>query len=335
MIRRIILPVLLVSFLLGACGNISSSTDKPLDNLVITTSKKISYGPIFIAEAEGFFEEFGIQITRVEYESSTQAVALIVSGDVDIFNGTVNTGLLNILNLEPSIKVVADRGHIATTDECTYAAIVVRKDLFESGAVTSAADLKGHLILSNNTGIDAFVVGSFLAQGGLTVEDVEISNLPKNAVIDAFENKTISAAHLAEPDLTLALNANNSVILVRDEDIVGSLQTGVVVFGKKLLIENPDLGARFLAAYLKGVRQFNEGKTERNLQILAENLGTTTDVLAQGCWPSFNLDGSVAFDGVGPFQEWAVDNGSLDKAITEEQFYSPDFLEAARHLLNQ
>jgi NitT/TauT family transport system substrate-binding protein len=332
--KRFILSILLVLILLASCG-VAKPTEQTLDTVSITLSKKISYGPLFIAEAEGYFKEFGIQIVSTQFENSSQAIALLVSGDTDVYTGVLNAGLLNILSLEPNIKVVADRGHIAVGDECTYQAIIVRKDLFDSGVITSAADLKGQVISTGQSGPDGFVVSSYLSQADLNFEDVELVDLPKSALVDAFKNKTIAAVHLPEPDLTTVLNAGDSVMLTSDEAVVGTLQSGVVAFGKKLLVDNPDLGVRFLAAYLKGIKQYNEGKTDRNIEILAERLGISSDVLLEGCWPNMREDGSIDFRGVEPFQKWSIENGFLDNAITQEQFYNPDFLEAAWVLLNK
>ena len=46
-------------------------------------------------------------------------------------------------------------------------------------------------------------------------------------------------------------------------------------------------------------------------------------------------DGSIDFKGVEPFQNWSIENGYLEKGVTEDQFYDPGFLEAARILLNK
>jgi len=331
---KAILIALFISMLLVACGN-AQPTEQPLDTIRITISKKISYGPIHIADAEGYFKDLGIQLESTQFENSSQAIALLVSGDTDVYAGVLNAGLLNILSLEPDIKVVADRGHIDINDDCTYQAILVRKDLFDSGQITSAAGLKGQVVSTGTSGPDGFVVSSFLAQAGLTFDDVELVDLPKSSLVDAFKNKTIAAVHLPEPDLTAVLRAGDSVMLTSDEAVVGSFQSGVVAFGKKLMVDDPDLGVRFMAAYLMGVEQYNKGKTERNLEILSDKLGIGSDVLKEGCWPNIRLDGSIDFKGVDTFQTWSIDNGYLEKSVTQEQFYDPGVLEAARVILNK
>ena len=79
------------------------------------------------------------------FNKTAEAIALLVSGDIDVFAGSVTTGLLNVIGKEENIKAVADRGHSQPGD-CTYQAIVVRKDLYDSGKITKAADLKGQTV---------------------------------------------------------------------------------------------------------------------------------------------------------------------------------------------
>ncbi len=111
-------------------------------------------------------------------------------------------------------------------------------------------------------------------------------------------------------------------------------QLSVMVFGKNLLVDNREAGARFLAAYLKGVQQYNEGKTDRNLQIIAEATGESIEMLKAACWVPIREDGSIDFSGVDAFQQWSIEQKQLDKPVTEEQFWDPSFLAAAMKLLN-
>ena len=55
----------------------------------------------------------------------------------------------------------------------------------------------------------------------------------------------------AEPVLTTLMDGGNAVFLAKAEDVLGVYQSGLMVFGKKLTVDDPDLGARFLAGYLK------------------------------------------------------------------------------------
>jgi len=301
--------------------------------LKIINAKLTSFAPIFIAEKEGYFKEFGIKLDFITLPKSSEAVPLILSGDIDIYPGSINAGLLNILGQEKSVKVVADRGHIEP-GECTYLGILVRKDLYDSGAVTNAAGLAGKVISSAPAGSSGFLLSKYLEQAGLTIDDVTINEVPTAGWVDTLANKTLDGIVTPELHITRLKNTGNAVVLAGAEDVLGETQLSVMVFGKKLMVDDRDAGARFLAGYLKGVKQYNEGKTERNLQIIAEATGESVDTLKAACWVPIREDGSIQFSGVDLFQQWSVEQNHLEHAITEEQFWDPSLLAAALKLLN-
>lgn len=319
---------------LSACGKITPLASDPYETVTLKMNYALvtSYAPIIIAETEGYFAEYGITLEKLTFNSSVEAIPLVVSGGMDIFAGAANAGILNVLGKEDNIKVVADRGHISP-DGCTFQAIVIRKDLFESGEITEARDLAGHTISTPPSGPGIYFLSKYLEQSGLTLEDVEITDIPTASYIDALKNKAVDAIVPTELHLSRLMAAGDAVILARSEDVVGSSQTSLLAFGKNLLKDNPDVGIRFLAAYLKGVKQYNEGKTERNLQILAEATGESVEVLQNSCWIPINNDGSIDFSAVDRYQQWAYQYGQLDSILTEEQFWDPEFLNKAKDLL--
>ena len=123
------------------------------------------------------------------------------------------------------------------------------------------------------------------------------------------------------------------------QEISDSLVTGrispVLAFGKRLLVDEPELGARFMAAYLKGIAQYNEGKTDRNVEIIAQSTSESVEVLKNACWIAIPSDGKINFPAVETFQEWSVSQGQLETPVTEDQFWDPGVLDMAFELLEQ
>ena len=315
-----------------ACG---PSEPQELTTVRINRSKVISYAPIFLAEAEGYFEEYGIQLEMVDFNRTPEALPLMISGDLDVYAGSVTEGLLNILYNEPNFRVVADRGGITTDMTCSFFGILVRKELYESGVVTEAKDLEGMKIASSPTGPRAFLLSSYLEQGGLTWDDAEISDIPSTAYIDAMANDSIDLIIAVELHLSSLIIAGDSVLLAGSKDVMEDFQTSVLAFGKNLLVDDPELGARFLAAYLKGVALYNEGKTERNLQIISEATTEDPEVIRNSCWVPIKPEGTPDFNSLKNFMTWSMQQGRLDQELTEDKFWDPSFLEAASALLNE
>ena len=322
--------IIILLCLTSACN---PSEPQELTTVRINRSTNISYAPIFLADAEGYFEEFGIQVEMIDFNRTTEAIPLMISGDLDVYAGTVNAGLLNTLYLEPNLRVVADRGSISADMPCSFQGILVRKDLYESGMVTEAKDLEGKIIASSTVGAAAFFLASYLEQGGLTFADVEISDIPNSAYIDAMANGSVDVIVAVELTLSRVLRAGDSVLLIGDEDVVGKFQTSILAFGKNLLVDDPELGARFLAAYLKGVALYNEGKTEHNLQILSEATTEDIEVIRNSCWVPIKLDGTPDYNSIKEFMTWSMEQDHLDQFLTEDKFWDPSFLEAALSLI--
>jgi len=362
-IRKDLLPTLLVfiAVLLSSCSGGAAATGAgqsptvadtsvPTAQLVTATSApaatyemvtvKInsssvpSFAPVFIAEAEGYFTEYGIKVDYVTVNKSNEALPLLVSGDLDAYASSIDAGLLNVLGQEKNVKVVADRGHIAPGDSCTYVGIMVRKDLYDSGKITKAADLKGQIIVSTNSGASGYFLSTYLAQAGLTLNDVVLNNVPTAGYVDALNNKSVAAIVAPELWVTKLMATGNAVVLTGAQDVVGTTQLAILAFGKNLLVDHPDVGARFMAAYLKGVQQYNLGKTDRNLQIVSDATKVSIPDLKTSCWIPISANGSIDFSGVDNFQKWSIAQGQLAQPITEDQFWDPSFLAAGQKLLN-
>ena len=88
-----------------------------------------------------------------------------------------------------------------------------------------------------------------------------------------------------------------------------------------------------MIAYLQSVAQYNEGKTDRNLEILLNHIEMDPNLLENICWPTLRDDGTVNMESVLDFQDWAVANGVMDAPLTAEQIYDPSFVEAANAAL--
>lgn len=328
--RIFVLLLLMVILVLPAC---KSAEPEALTTVRINSSKHISHAPIMIADKEGYFADYGIQIESVFFNRTTEAVPLVVSGDLDVYCGGITTGLMNSIRLEENFTAVADRGQIFADMDCSFMGMLVHKDLIDSGEVKAPADFEGLKLVTNYGGPGEFFASNFLSDGGLTLEDLEVTDIPKASYIDAMNNKSVDAIVGIELNLSQVLSAGDAVLLTGIEDVIGDFQSSAIVFGKRFLEDDPALGARFLAAYMKGVEQYNQGKTERNLEIISEASEMDIEVLRNACWIPISQDGVPNYAGLIEIMDWAVDKGYIDEVVTEEQFFDPSFLEAANELM--
>jgi len=320
-----------LTLLTYACGSppVVPSEQEPV-HLKVTSQPYLSFAPFYIAQAEGYFAEEGLEVEFVEL-GGEEATPLLIQGKLDVIVG-IGAYYLNAIARGAEIKVVADKGHVGTTG-CSPSALVVRRELFETGEVDSVAELEGRTMVLRSASMEEYFLEKLLDTAGLTVDDLELTYMPDVATVEAMAQGTIDLCMAGEPWTTRHVQTGNAVLWIPYNDLAPGEQHVTVVYGPSLLEANPDAGRRFMVAYLRGVRQYNQGKTERNLEIMAEFSGLDKEILKAACWFYIYDDGHVNVQSLLDFQEWAVEKGYLDSVVPEEQLYDPSFIEYANQVL--
>jgi NitT/TauT family transport system substrate-binding protein len=292
----------------------------------------LGYAPFFIGREEGYFQEQGLEVELVKAGSSIPMLPAFVQGDLDVYSGTVNAGLMNAMARGASIRIVAGKGHVGPPGD-TYFTLVARRDLIESGRLTDPAGLKGLRISRTTSSTTHFYVDSVLAKAGLSDEDVEFAELPVVARQEALANGAVDLISVGEPWVTRVVRSGLGAVWMPACEVIPDHQFGMMAFSGALLGRNRDAGKRFAVGYLRAVRQYNEGKTARNLAILAAQTGLEQDLLRGMSWPLIRSDGSVNVQSVLDFQDWAVAKGYQDRPVPAEQFWDSSFIEHANAVL--
>jgi NitT/TauT family transport system substrate-binding protein len=100
-----------------------------------------------------------------------------------------------------------------------------------------------------------------------------MTEVPHIAEIDALQKGNIDVALAGEPWLSRIQEAGAATVWVRAEDVAPNETFGYVFFGPNLLEKNRDVGRRFMLAYREAIDLYSQGKTERNVAILAAATG--------------------------------------------------------------
>ena len=114
----------------------------------------LSFGPLFIAEEEGYFAAEGLDIEFVRLPRNPQSIPALASGEIDVGSGVISVTLLGAMSRGAAIKLVAGKGRISE-EGCTSNAIVVRRSLVEGGGVEEAGDLSGLRVDVNRVLLEA------------------------------------------------------------------------------------------------------------------------------------------------------------------------------------
>jgi NitT/TauT family transport system substrate-binding protein len=311
-----------------SCVVISACLSQPQDKEPEMTTVKVAYipttsnGPLFIAKEEGYFAQQGINVEFEKFQGVAAALPVLISGDIAVSGGPLTPGLINAIAKGANVRIVADKGRVAP-GSCNSCALVVRRDLFENGMVRNVSDLRGRKFMASSD--QDYGVFRALSLGNLTTAEVEIVTMDYPSGVIAFKNNAIDAAILTEPYVTQALNSGSAVVLIPGQDIYPNFPYPLY-YGPAILDKNPDLGRRFMVAYLKGVKKYNEGKTERNLEILQNYTHLDRDILKQSCLYPIAKDGNLPWQPVNEYMDWMFENKKITQKLEEDQLFDMSYV---------
>lgn len=318
--------VVLLVALLASCGGGSSSSDAPVR---IVVSSLLSDMPVVIAAEEGHFADEGVEIAFERTQSVAEMVPLLESGEIDVWVGSPTPALFAMMAAGVPVRVVADKGHVGT--DCAYFAFVVRDEVVAEPGWDEPDALTGRTFSVGSTAVQPNIyLDRVLAAHGLDRSDVTVEHVAYPTTGEAVASGQVHVGMIPEPLLSRALQGGGLQTTMPSQDVVPGMQIATIVFGPRLVEDDPDLGERVMRAYLKGVEQYAEGPTDRNIAIIGEETGLSDEILRTACWPAIRRDGSINAQSLVEAQEWAVEHDMQDDVVPAETFWDPRFVDAAR-----
>jgi NitT/TauT family transport system substrate-binding protein len=323
--RAVAFLLLLLSSL--ACGREQvAPSQKTLTKIRVNINPTITYAPFMIAKDEGFFTDEGIDAELVRIDANSALVA-VTTGELDVMSGPIRSGLFNVMLRDPRVRVVADRGRLAPRDcivEAFAAPIPIAKRIAAKGG-----DLRGEKFALIRGGFTEFMVDQFLAQRKLTRNDVSFLQIPPGDSAASAKRQIDAIRYVQEPNLSNGLSKGMYEVVAPAESVVAMQQHGFVLYGKRLLRDDVQLGHRFMRAYLRAVRRYNEGKTKRNVAIIAAHTKLPVEIIERSCWLPIATDGRVDMKSTQALLDWSLAQGYLDAQVPLEKWWDPRFVDNA------
>jgi NitT/TauT family transport system substrate-binding protein len=314
--RTRVWSLIAVALALG-CAASAETAAKDLPRKVrMSWSRHLSYGPLYIAQAEGFFEQEGLEFEPVMAMRPEETLVALVTGDIDVRPGPLDAGFLSSIAQGAPVKVTA--GMAVLNQGCTYFGIIVRPGLDTAGK----SNIKR--MRASQDGASRYIVSNMLAQRNVDIRNLETVRLPEAVYGMSLEQRTIDAVAVSEPGLTRLSKIGK--LWLSGEDALPGFQWGVLAFGERLLVRERETGLRFMRAYQRGVEQYEQGKTDRNVAIIAEATGETPEMTRETCWPDFSPASRLDWKSIADFQAWANREGLMEYTLTPEQAYDSAFV---------
>ena len=229
--------------------------------------------PLFVAIDKGYFAEQNIDLKLTKYGgSSVTQMPLAARGDVDITIMVAGPALFNQKTEGFDLKIIASmqQTHPGWADGEW---VIVRKDLWNSGAVRDIAALKGRQVDGGPEGSPiSFVLNLALAKAGLKRSDVvytkKFGSPPE--WVAALRNGAVDALAAADPVATLLETQELGMKLASDQDVAPWLQINFLIASEKYVQDHGATVTAFLKAYLKAAKDIDATGGKWTPELLSE-----------------------------------------------------------------
>jgi NitT/TauT family transport system substrate-binding protein len=233
--------------------------------------------------------------------------------------GGISASLFNALARGVDMKIVADFSRM--TPGHGFGAFLVRKD-FE---MPSIASLRGQRVGFNNPGAPChYMVGRMLESGGLTVNDVEVVNMPFNTIPGALAKREVDGVCAAEPWVTNTLRTGDGRLVMTYDDLLPNMQVSVIMISNQMAADRPFV-ERFLAAFLRAVPESRE-KSPEVLESVARATGLDVATLRETIWTDLDGDGRVNVDSIKDQQDFFLRAGLVQTPVDIDRYVDLTYL---------
>lgn len=211
-----------------------------------------SHAGTFIAYERGYFKEAGLDVDLKFFQAATPMATAIASGDVDYAVTAMSGGLISLAD-KGAVKIIG--GALSEEKGIDGQKILASDAAFKDG-LTSPAALGGRTFGMTSAGSSFHYMGSKIA----AAEGVEVSFKPLQkvgAIIGALKTGQIDAWSIV-PHIAKPLAGSGTVHIIGNvADYLPGYQVTTVFTSAKNAADERDLTGAFLAAYARGVADYN------------------------------------------------------------------------------
>ncbi|HEX7064742.1 MAG TPA: ABC transporter substrate-binding protein [Bacillales bacterium] len=242
--------------------------------VIIAEDGSASGAGFYIAQEKGYFEDYNIKVKFAKFANSDAMLPALAAGEIDVAGGISSASFFNSIAQGINVKMIADKGHNIPGQ--SYFSFVIRKELQDEFG--SYKDFKGKKIaVSTKNAVDDYIFQQMINHAGLTRDDVEFVLMPSfGNMLASLGSGAIDAALEIEPLISKGTAKGISVRFGDTTDFAPKAQIAMVLGSPKFVNEKKEVALRFMVAYLKGVRDYNDAflkgeNLEEIIQIMTEH----------------------------------------------------------------
>lgn len=344
--------------LLGACSSKSKDNSGEMDDKVSKDNPSGDLAPLekkvkviiaedgaasgagfYIAKEKGYFEDYNIEVEFAQFANSDEMLPALASGDVDIAGGVSTASFFNAIAQGIDVKIIADKGH--NVPGKSYFSFVIGNQMKDQ--IKDYKDFKGKRIgVSSKNSIDEYIYWEMLKHAGLANDDVEFVLLGDfGSMLGAIENGSIDAALQIEPLIAQGIENGFHVRFGDTTDYAPESQIAMVLGSPQFINEEKNVSLRFMTAYLKGVRDYNdafikgEGK-EEVIDIMTKHTSLKDPALWEKVFVTgLDPDGKMFLDDVMKQYDSYKEHGAIDGDVDFDKAVDTSMTEKAVEILGE
>ena len=305
------------------------------DKVTVAYVAITNFAPLYIAIERGFMKEQNIEVDLQKVTTAADALPLLATGQYEVGGVGIAAATFNGFNNGLDFRIVASAAIQPLQNGPT--ALLVRKDLKDSGKIKTVADLKGRKVgiagAAGSTG--AYFVAKALRDVGLTFKDVTAVNLANPDLVLGMKQASIDAALVAPPYADQIVKDGTGVLLA--QDIAPSAMTTVWMYSVKFMQERPEVAKRFMLALVKSARAMQGDKylDPDNIKAYLKYTPSAEDTIKSGTPPFIDPDLKIYFESIKNLEDVFRSEGWTDytNVIPSDKMVETSFVDNAVKVL--
>lgn len=313
--KNLIILVLLVSLL----SLFSLTNKKKLQKITIAEANQPMFAVLYVAKEKGFFEKHGLEVIFKEYTLGRDALKDMLNDKANFATVFDTPVVLNLM--EGKDVAIISSLHFSYRNT----ALVANR---EKG-IEKVVDLKGKKIgVPRNTNFEFFLYTLITETNGIEISDVEIIDIPPEAMIKSISEGKVDAIAIGNPYYSLAEKKLKEKHITFYSDVF--TEYSVLAGKKEYILKNKEKTQKLINALIEAENYIKENQ-EDSKKIVAKNIGLKNSDEISENWSDYvirlSLDNSLIV-GLKHQEKWFIREGNKGSLPETKNFIFSDFLKS-------
>lgn len=233
-----------------------------------------------------------------------------------------------------NIRFVGDKQSLRTGISATR--LLVRTASWKGDEASTVKALRGKPVAGpGRTSIGFYLVAQILKKHGMSLEDINYTELQLPSMNAALTNGAIEACIIIDPFMAQALRSGVARVLSDLTEFVPPGGTIVpLIFSEKFVSGQRSAAQGFMNAYMRGVRLYNDaikpgGNRDKMAEIVARRMGAEKAIIEQSADIGLDPDQKLDPKFLATVQQFFIEQKLLDQPTDLNVLVDNSFAEAA------